>query len=35
MEDDSSEAMLDPRRNQSLERKKLYEVMLLTEIPGM
>lgn len=27
--------MLDPRRNQSAERMKLYEEMLLKEIPGI
>ena len=26
--------MLDPRRNQAAERKKLYEEMLLKEMPG-
>jgi hypothetical protein len=26
--------VLDPRRNQSMEKKKLFEEMLLKEIPG-
>ena len=27
--------MLDPRRNQTIERKKLFEEMLLREMPGI
>jgi hypothetical protein len=27
--------MLDPRRNQTIERKKLFEEMLLKEMPGI
>ena len=27
--------MLDPRRNQTIERKKLFEEMLLKELPGI
>lgn len=27
--------VLDPRRNQSMEKKKLFEEMLLKEIPGL
>ena len=27
-------SMLDPRRNQTVERKKLFEEMLLKEMPG-
>lgn len=26
--------ILDPRRNQSMEKKKLFQEMLLKEIPG-
>lgn len=27
--------LLDPRRNQAADRKKLYEEMLLKEMPGI
>jgi hypothetical protein len=27
--------ILDPRRNQTIERKKLFEEMLLKEMPGI
>jgi hypothetical protein len=31
---DEDVVVLDPRRNQSMEKKKLFEEMLLKEIPG-
>ena len=30
----SDVVILDPRRNQSMEKKKLFQEMLLKEIPG-
>ena len=35
MEDRNGRAViLDPRRNQTIERKRLFEEMLLKELPG-
>ena len=31
---DEDVTLLDPRRNQCMEKKKLFEEMLLKEIPG-
>lgn len=35
MENTDMDIILDPRRNQAADRKKLYEEMLLKEMPGI
>ena len=35
MANTNMDIILDPRRNQAADRKKLYEEMLLKEMPGI